>query len=184
VCRRSTHGKPVPDYTRVLVKRLYLLRHAKSSWGDPQVEDHERPLTTRGKKAADQIGSFLRRENLNPALVLCSSALRARQTLARVLPSLPSELAIQIEDGLYGASSDELLARIRDLPTEVPSAMLIGHNPGIEELARALVKTESAVDLAEGFPTAALAVVDFRGRSWGVRPAVGDLVSFVTPREL
>ena len=164
--------------------RLYLVRHAKSDWEDPALADRDRPLAARGRKAASTLAGHIERSGFSPALVLCSPARRTMDTLRLISGSFRDPVEILVEDELYGAPMGDLLRRLRRVPAPRPSVMLIGHNPGIEELARALVKTESAVDLAEGFPTAALAVVDFRGRSWGVRPAVGDLVSFVTPREL
>jgi phosphohistidine phosphatase len=168
------------------VKRLYLLRHAKSSWDDSSVEDRERPLAPRGRKAADQLADHLLREGVMPALVLCSSALRARQTLAGIIPALRSDVTIDIEDGLYGAGADELLARLRRLRASLASAMLIGHNPGIEELARtSLAPGGRPAGFGQGFPTAALATVDFPVQTWkAVALGSGTLVAFVTPREL
>src|SRR5215216_6730711 len=118
-------------------KRLALVRHAKSSWADPDLADHDRPLNARGRRAATLVGQYLHAAGVHPDLVLCSSATRARQTL-ELLP-LARMTDVLIEDQLYGAGPHELLARLRRIPAAVGSALLIGHNPGLEELARELV---------------------------------------------
>ena len=112
-------------------KRLLLLRHAKSSWDDPALADHDRPLAPRGRRAAKLIGEHLRENQIGVSLVLCSSARRARETLDLV--QTPGEVLIERE--LYGASADELLARLRRVPDQRGTVMLIGHNPAIEDLA-------------------------------------------------
>src|ERR1044071_581082 len=104
------------------MRRLYLLRHAKSSWDDESLADHDRPLSGRGRRAADAIGRHLRAEGIEPELVLCSSAARARETLARI------GLTGDVERDLYGASATELLARVRELPRSLESVLMIGHN--------------------------------------------------------
>ncbi|HYA44892.1 MAG TPA: histidine phosphatase family protein, partial [Acidimicrobiales bacterium] len=116
-------------------RRLYLLRHAKSSWGEPNLEDRARPLAPRGLKAAKDVGDHMRKGTIAPALVLCSTALRARQTLEAL--RLPGEASY--EDSLYGASAADLMARLRRLPATLGSVMLVGHNPGLQELAVSLV---------------------------------------------
>lgn len=160
-------------------KRLFLLRHAKSSWDDPWLSDYDRPLAPRGRKAAKRIGAFLRREQIRVALVLCSSARRAQETLDLVAP--PGE--IRIERELYGARADELLERLRRVSNEVDAVMVIGHEPAIRDLAVGLIGVGS--ELAERkFPTAALATLTFRG-SWStLEPAHAELAAFITPREL
>ena len=125
--------RPCESY-REHVKRLFLLRHAKSAWNDPTLRDRDRPLAPRGRKAAKRVGRWARRHDVRPQLVVCSSAVRARQTLERVLPGL-GEPAVWIEVTLYAAAADTLLARVRALPEEVDEAMLVGHNPGLMELA-------------------------------------------------
>ena len=160
-------------------KRLMLLRHAKSSWDDPTLVDHDRPLAPRGRKAAQLIGAYLRRERIPVSLVLCSSARRARETLELVDP--PGEL--QIAPELYGASADQLLARVRRLPETIDSAMLIGHNPGMQELAACLASDDG--ELAEQkFPTGALAMLRVAGPWLDLRAGGAELAAFVKPREL
>lgn len=120
-------------------RQLFLLRHAKSSWDEPSLADHDRPLAPRGRKAAKRIGAHVRREQIRVALVLCSSARRARETLDLVAP--PGE--VRIERELYGATSAELLERVRRVPDDVDAVMLIGHEPAIRDLAVGLVGSET-----------------------------------------
>jgi phosphohistidine phosphatase len=167
------------------VKTLYLLRHAKSSWKDEALPDHERPLAGRGRKAAKRVAEHMAAEGIAPALVLCSSARRTRETLDRVLPGLGGDPKVEIEDALYGAGAGKLLERVRGVPPEVPSVMLIGHNPGLEELAVSLAgEGERLADLRAKYPTGALATLVFP-ESWeDLRPGAAELAGFVKPREL
>jgi phosphohistidine phosphatase len=161
------------------LNRLLLLRHAKSSWDDPTLADHDRPLAPRGRTAARRIGKHLRREGVRVSLVLCSSARRARETLDLVGP----EGAIEIEPELYGASAEQLLARLQRVSDEVDSVMLIGHNPGIGDLAAALAGRPD--DLAVGkFPTGALATLTAAGPWRALNPGCAELKALVRPREL
>ena len=159
-------------------KHLWILRHAKSSWDDSDLDDHDRPLAPRGRRAAKAMAGYIRREGVAPALVLCSSALRARETLERVNPS--GEWMIEPE--LYGADVSDLLALLRRVPERVPSVMLIGHNPGMQMLALALADELGAI--AEKFPTGALATLEFEGAWSELGPGRGRLVDFVRPRDL
>jgi phosphohistidine phosphatase len=165
-------------------RQLLLLRHAKSSHDDPELTDHDRPLAPRGKRASAAMAAYMRDHDLAPALVLCSSAIRARQTLDGVTAGL-GDPDVQIESELYEASADGLLERLRRLGDEVPSAMLIGHNPAIERLALDLAASgPDLADLARKYPTGALAVLGFDG-AWGDLDADGArLVAFVKPRRL
>jgi len=166
--------------------RLWLLRHAKSSWADDRLQDRERPLAKRGERAADRMAGYLAAERIRPQLVLCSSALRARQTLARVLPGLGDDLDVRIEPDLYTFDDRELLERTRRLPATVSSVMLIGHNPSIQQLALTLARSGPRLDeLLAKFPTGALAEVELPADSWAeVTEARGELMRFVVPREL
>jgi phosphohistidine phosphatase len=165
---------------------LYLLRHAKSSWDDPGLEDRDRPLAPRGRRASALIAEQLRSDRVTPALVLCSSALRTRETLAAILPALEGEVEIRIEDGFYLAGVDALLARLNDVPDSLPSVLLIGHNPSIHELALTLAGRGDGLDrLRERFPTGALATLGIPTGGWsGLRPRAAVLEGFVLPREL
>ena len=166
------------------MKRLFLLRHAKSSWDDPGLDDHERRLAPRGRRASKLIAEHLRRERIAPSLVLCSSASRTRETLERVIPA-PDRSDVSFEDRLYQASSGSLLQRLREVPPHVDSVMLVGHQPAIQELALELAG--DGVDLARmtaKFPTGALATLHFDGDWSELRPGSAELVAFVKPKEL
>jgi phosphohistidine phosphatase len=165
--------------------RLWLLRHAKSSWDDPALEDRDRPLAPRGERAADRMGDYLELEGIRPTLVLCSSALRARQTLARVLPALGGELEVRIEPSLYTFDAAPLLERLSRVPEGVASVMLIGHNPALQELAVMLAAGGDRLDeIARKYPTAGLAEIGFPGSWHELREARGELNRLVVPRDL
>jgi phosphohistidine phosphatase len=168
------------------VKHLYLLRHAKSDWAQP-LTDHDRPLAGRGHRASRLLEAYLRAEKVEPALVLCSSALRTRQTLAHLLPALGAGTTISIERGLYGAGASELLARLRRVDDAVPSVMVIGHNPGTEQLAHQLTGDGDKAAVARietKFPTAAMATIEL-SRNWhDLAPRRARLTGFVAPRDL
>ena len=145
--------------------RLWLLRHAKSSWSDAGLRDEERPLAARGERAADRIRDYLDTEGIHPELVLCSSALRARQTLARVLPALGTELQVHIEPTLYTFDADVILDRLGRISPDVGSALLVGHNPAIEDLATRIAdRADRLPDLLRKYPTAGLAEIAFEPR--------------------
>lgn len=181
----SDHGSHSPRYTLRQMMLLYLLRHAKSSWDDASLADHDRPLAPRGRKAAKKMATHLRDTGVQPALVLCSSARRARDTLKRIRAALPKETEVRIEDRLYGASDQDLLDWLREIHTEVPSVMLVGHNPGLEDLAILLAAPESRTRLEEKFPTGALATLAIPGAAWtALEGGTADLVDFVVPKEL
>ncbi|MFZ4806938.1 MAG: SixA phosphatase family protein [Hyphomicrobiaceae bacterium] len=169
---------------------LTLLRHAKSAWDDPTLDDHERPLAPRGEKAAPMIGRHLARTVTAPDLVLCSTAMRTRQTLALVLLEMSAKPAeILYEDALYLATPSQLRGRLADVATTTGHVMMVGHNPGLHALALELTGTgpkRAVVQLAKKFPTAALAVIDFpEAAAWAdVHPATGTLRTFVAPRDL
>lgn len=168
---------------------LSLLRHAKSSWDDRALDDHERPLAKRGTKAAPEVARYIKAEGLVPDLVLCSTAVRTRATLALLVAELgPPAPAIRFEDALYLAPSDVILSRIRAVETGVRHVMVIGHNPGMHALALELVgdgDRKTVASLATEFPTAALAVFAFDVGRWSeIGAASGRLERFVTPRRL
>jgi phosphohistidine phosphatase len=167
------------------MRSLYLLRHAKSSWDDPAPSDHDRPLAPRGRRAAELIESHLRREGIVPALVLCSSAVRARQTLEAIEPALGDQAEVRVEPGLYGVPQRELLDRLHEVPDTVDSVMLIGHNPAVQDLALALSRSSPALEELElKYPTAALATLAFEGPWQDLEPGSADLRAFVRPRDL
>jgi phosphohistidine phosphatase len=164
----------------VETKRLLLLRHAKSSWDDPNIDDHDRPLNGRGRRAAAQVGRYLRDEGMAPAVVLCSSALRTRQTLE--LLELDGDPEVLVEPELYGASAGELLDRLHRLHDATPSVLLIGHNPGMHDLAVVLTGDH---DRIPAFPTAALAELSAPIATWpDLEPGGASLERLVTPKDL
>jgi phosphohistidine phosphatase len=162
------------------MKRILLLRHARSSWNDPAVSDHDRPLAPRGRKAAALIAEHLRESDLDIELVLCSSARRARETLERLGATLAS-VPTSYEDGLYGAGDDQLLERLRRLPEEVGCVAMIGHDPGLHDLAVALTREGRKL---ERFPTGALATLVFDGPWAYLATSRARLVAFVRPKDL
>ena len=119
------------------MKRLWLLRHAKSSWDEPGLADHDRPLAPRGRKAGKRMRRWAAEHDVRPDLVLCSTAVRARATLDLVAPALGAP-DVEIEGGLYHAWADDLLERLRGVPPDSTSVLLIGHNPGLHDLAALL----------------------------------------------
>jgi phosphohistidine phosphatase len=148
---------------------LSLLRHAKSSWSDPRLKDFERPLNDRGEKAAPRMGAFMARRGIAPDLILCSAAVRTRQTLNLVLPHLKGAPAVAYEEGLYLASSATMLKRLHRVPAGVGHTMIVGHDPGMHTLAVELAGSGRPDDLqrlSEKFPTAGLAVLAFAVDAW------------------
>lgn len=168
------------------MRRLWLLRHAKSSWDDLGLDDHDRPLAPRGRDAAMRIAGYLEREMIRPSLVVCSSARRARETLAAVLPGLGTDLTIRVDPDLYTFSGARLLEVVLGFPDSCEEVMLIGHNPAIEDVAAALAGGgERLATLREKYPTAGLAALDLDVASWAdAAPGQAVLATFVVPREL
>jgi phosphohistidine phosphatase len=167
------------------MKRLHLLRHAKSSWDDPALADHDRPLAPRGRRAAEAMAQHLRNEGIAPELVLCSPSARTRQTLTAIAPGLGENADVRIESELYAASAATLLEVLHELPDEVSSVMLIAHNPGIQDLAVSLAGGGPAIErMRSKFPTAALATLEL-DVSWSeLTPEGAELVGFVKPKDL
>ena len=164
------------------MKRLYLLRHAKSSWSNPSLADEERPLAPRGRKAAKRMAKELRRREIRPKLVLCSSSRRTQETLELIGSSL-GDPTIEVVEGLYGAGSDGLLARVRAVSDSVDSVLVIGHNPGLQDLALRLAPGSER--LVEKFPTGALAAFELDAESWrDLTQTEARLAAYVVPREL
>ena len=168
---------------------LTLLRHAKSSWDDPDLADHERRLSKRGTKAAKRIGRYIAQAELAPDLIICSDAIRARATLALVLDQLePPPPSVIITGDLYLAAPETILQTLRNSAGDARHVMVIGHNPGLHALALSLPMRsngDSLADIAMKFPTAALAHLIFDQTDWAdVGPATGHLARYVTPRSL
>jgi phosphohistidine phosphatase len=168
------------------MRTLYLLRHAKSSWVDQTLPDEDRPLAPRGRRDAKRIAQYLVSLGIEPELVLCSSALRTRETLELLRPALGSTATVSLEAGLYAASSDVLLERIRAVPEAVGAVMLIGHNPGLQQLAVVLASEGAELAQLEAkFPTAALATLTVQTTPWSrLSRADALLAAYVVPKLL
>jgi phosphohistidine phosphatase len=154
------------------------------------VADFERPLAPRGIAASRLIGNYLRRENFSPSRILVSPARRTRETWRLVNDAWqPAGAEVAEEARIYAASLGTLLALVRETPADVPSLLLIGHNPGFAELAALLSDPAAAAGgdyarMTRRYPTAALAVIDFAPDDWRVVPESGRLERFVTPKQL
>jgi len=174
---------PTPPPTH----RLLVLRHAKSSWNNAYLADHDRPLAPRGRRAAAAMAEHLAALDPPPGLVLCSTARRAQDTLEPLRDRLPDTIEVQVEDDLYGAPAPLLLARLRRLPDATADVLLVGHNPGLEDLVRALGRAGDPALIARvqaKFPTAALATLTFDGPWTELGPAAATLEAFVVPGDL
>jgi len=168
---------------------LYLLRHAKSSWDQPGISDFDRPLAPRGREAAPRMGRYMKDAGYAPELILCSRAVRARETMDLVLDALGSDPETRFVDGLYNfGSGQELLHILQQLRGDIGQLMVIGHNPSMENLARSLTGAgddAALADLTNKYPTAALAVMEFDADAWSdLLPDTGRLVQFTKPRSL
>lgn len=166
-------------------RRLYLLRHAKSSWDEPGLVDRERPLAERGRRACAVVAAHIEAAGIEPGAVVCSPAARARETLDRIAVALPPGAERRIEPRVYGADWEQLLEVVRELPDELRSVMLIGHNPGFQDLVLALAAEGEALErVRRKFPTAALATLGFAGDWRRLRPGGAGLEGFVRPKQL
>ncbi|MEQ8709934.1 MAG: histidine phosphatase family protein [Rhodospirillales bacterium] len=166
---------------------LYLLRHAKSTWENPEISDHDRPLNERGQLAAPLIGKWLR-ENA-PALdqALVSSAERAVETWKLVAAELKTEPAVTIDRSLYLAGPNHLLDALRQVGPAAETCLLIAHNPDLQQLALSLsddLQSKGRRSLQKKFPTAGLAVLSFPGCWSGLDSGGATLTDFIRPRDL
>lgn len=170
--------------------QLLLLRHAKSSWNDATLPDRERPLSKRGRRATAAMRQAMQQLGLTPDLVLVSPARRTQETLAGIEPWDDTPL-VETVDMLYLATAQQLLSVLRGLNETIRSVLLIGHNPGMHELAVLLHGTprdagpdDAAKRLAAEFPTAALAEFSIAGSWQRLGSGAGHLVRFLVPRDL
>ncbi len=169
------------------MRQLLLLRHAKSAWDDAGIPDRDRALNARGRRAADRMRQAMRELGLAPDLVLVSPAKRTLETLEALEPWDDTPLIEPLET-LYLASEANLLAALRDVAETVRSVLLIGHNPGMHDLAMTLARGwpagEAMRGLAKGYPTGTLAEFTLAGPWREIGPGAGRLVRFVTPKSL
>lgn len=170
------------------MKRLTVLRHAKSSWKDRELDDFDRPLNGRGRKAARRVGREIDDRGLRFDLVLASPAARVRETLDGVQQHYRLEAPIRFEPRIYMARVAELLELIRALPDEAESALLVGHNTSAERLVTKLAQDDDdglRRRVEEKFPTAALAAIELAVDSWSaVESESGKLVELIYPMDL
>jgi phosphohistidine phosphatase len=172
------------------MKRLYLLRHAKAVPADPALDDHARELTVKGMHDAAAMARYLRKNGFVPDLILSSTSARTRQTAELVLREI--EAKADYREALYLAEAGKILKAVQAAPQNAGGVMVVGHNPGLEDLAGLLArepvrrKERARRDvLEEKFPTAALAVLDFECEKWrDIEPGEGKLVDFIRPRDL
>jgi len=170
------------DYPR----RLVLLRHAKSDWPE-QTADHDRPLAARGRRDAPHVGRWLARAGWMPDTVICSTALRARQTWDLASAALAAEAGgavptIRFERRVYEATVLGLLMLVREFPPEERTVVIVGHNPGLAELAVGLAAPPP--DPPVSFPTAAVAVLGMPGSWASVGPGGAKLLAFAVPADM
>jgi phosphohistidine phosphatase len=167
---------------------LSLLRHAKSSWKDPTIPDHDRPLNARGTTEAPLMGNAMAKHGLQPDLVLCSTARRTRDTLQLVLPELKTEPKIVYEGGLYHGTPAEMLGILHEVGAGPSHVLLVGHNPEIQSFALDLIgpgPKHLKDRLEEKLPTAGLVVLRFLTGAWkDVAINGGKLELFLTPSDV
>ncbi|MFA7429888.1 MAG: histidine phosphatase family protein [Rhodospirillaceae bacterium] len=171
------------------MKRLHFLRHAKSSWDDPELEDIDRPLAERGHRAGAAMAAVLKERGLRVDQVLVSTARRTRQTFDYLCPMLEG-VPVQFESRLYVFSAAHLLDRLRELPDSIGSVLVIGHNPAMQELAVALTDrqdppTPELATLRDKFPTAGYALLVCGIDRWDdLGPGVARLDTLIRPKDL
>jgi phosphohistidine phosphatase len=167
-------------------KQLFVLRHAKSSWDDPGLDDHERPLAPRGLRAVEALADHFRTGGIAPVQVLCSSARRTRETLEGL--GLSAEVLIEPE--LYSATPGEVLKRLQGVASGVDSVMVIGHNPTMQVLVLRLAAPGSGIDgsalveVKRKFPTGALATLTLECDWSELAPGCARLDAFVRSKQL
>jgi len=170
------------------MKRLTILRHAKSSWKDRELNDFDRPLNARGRKAARLVGQEMTKRGMHFDSVLASPAIRVRETIDGVTEGHPLPSPIRFEPRIYEARVSELMELIGTLPDEANSALLVCHNTSAERLVLKLAKDDEKRlrnRVEEKFPTAALAAIDLPIDRWSeVQPDSGALVELIYPADL
>lgn len=168
------------------MKKLTLLRHAKSTWDDPVARDFDRPLNRRGRKAARAVGAEMRRLGLEFDAAIASPAVRVKETLADVEQGYGRPLGADYDKRVYLATTDTLIDIVRSADDSAERLLLVGHNPGLESLAIELTSGSGLRDeVAIKYPTGALAEIELPAEEWAdVRPGTGRLVRFIRPRDL
>lgn len=161
------------------MRTLFLMRHAKSSWDDTSLADFDRPLNARGLRDAPRMGKLMRQKGFAPHVIVCSPAARAKQTAVAVKEAGGLSAEILFHDRIYEASPNALRQVVSEVGGENASAMLVGHNPGMEDFIRFLT------GLVEPMPTAALAVIELDIGNWSeISGDIGRVVNVFRPKEL
>lgn len=162
------------------MKTLLLLRHGKSSWANAELADFDRPLNERGERDAPRMGRLLDEQDLQPRLVLCSTALRAQQTLEHLRAAIELDCPVEFDERLYHAAPPLMLEVIREQATDEPRVLVVGHNPGMQELLYLLTGCD------EDLPTAGLAVIELPIERWDAlnERVAGKLANLFRPKEL
>ena len=163
------------------MKTLYLLRHAKSSWDNPDLRDYDRPLNSRGKQDAPRMGTWLKDQGIIPDLILTSSAKRALATAQHFIKAMDiPDTVLQMDERLYLAAPDEMLSVIAEIDDNVEALFLVGHNPGLTDLANQL--SEARID---NLPTGGIFAVTFAIQKWSeLKPHNGKFLFFQYPKNL
>lgn len=167
------------------MRRLIIFRHAKAERLQPGGSDLSRRLEPRGRNDAEAMGAYLAKHKLVPDLAAVSTSARTRETWAFAGAAFTPPPPVSYDGRIYDAEADDILAIIAETDAKTETLAVVGHNPGFHELAVLLAGSGNAADrerLAEGFPTAAIAVIDFKGRDWDLRPRSGRLERFVSPK--
>lgn len=160
------------------MKTLYVMRHAKSSWDDASQSDFERPLNERGLKTARFMGELLKKRSIVPQLIVSSPATRARQTAEIVVESAGFGLPIRFDERIYEASANSVFNLVREFDDRYASALIVGHNPGFEQLVHVLTREPLAM------PTAGFAAISVDASKWSsLEASLNDLAFYIHPRE-
>lgn len=170
------------------MKRLAVLRHAKSSWDEPKLDDFNRPLNERGWEAARRMGRELRRRRMRFDLVLASPAARVRETIDGLQEKFEFDAPIRFEQQIYAATEGTLLELVRRFADKISAPLCVGHNPGLERLILELARDDRKGlrdRIAHKYPTGALAVIELPVKRWtDVEPGSGEVVELILPKEL
>lgn len=167
---------------------LTVLRHAKSSWDETGIDDFDRPLTDRGRKAARRVGHELKHRKIRFDQVIASPAVRVRETLKEFASGYGKDLEMRFDERIYAASVETLLNLVRAIPEGAHAPLLVGHNPGLQELLVTLTRDDESGlrrRVSAKFPTAAVAVVTLPAPRWDeVSTDSGEIRELIIPREL
>lgn len=170
------------------MKRLAVLRHAKSSWDQQQLEDFARPLSARGREAAKRMGVELTRRGLGFDYVIASPAARVRETIDGVKEKFELPASVLFEQRIYLADEQQLLSIIRELSEDVRLPLIVGHNPGLERLIVELTREDEdhlRERVARKFPTGAFALLELPATRWPeIKNGSGKIAELILPRDL